>query len=131
MKDNLTYEKGDLSPKTIAKVYNTGKENSIAQKKRNIVIGDRLKLLRTQKKIMQKDLCDEINVVITTYAGYENGKHEPPSEILVRLADFYNVSLDYIVGRTDNPKGIFAEEENKDLSERVAQLEKLFKESQK
>lgn len=35
---------------------------------------------------------------------YENGERVPPTETLMRLADFYDVSMDYIMGRTDNPK---------------------------
>ena len=41
--------------------------------------------------------------VIHTYSGYENGRIKVPVELLIKLADLYGVSLDYLVGRTEKP----------------------------
>ena len=37
------------------------------------------------------------------YSHYENGKRDIPTDVLIKLADYYNVSVDYLLGRTDNP----------------------------
>lgn len=53
----------------------------------------------TQKQISQMLLCDQ-----SLYSKYERGEREIPLKILVTLADHYKVSIDYLIGRTDNPK---------------------------
>ena len=53
----------------------------------------------TQKQVSQMLLCDQ-----SLYSKYERGEREIPLKILVALADFYNVSIDYLIGRTDNPE---------------------------
>lgn len=67
------------------------------------MLGDRLKYLRNKKKLTQAEMAKKIDVARTTYAMYEQNKREPDNEILNRIADFYNVSTDYLLGRTDNP----------------------------
>lgn len=59
----------------------------------------RLKELREQKKITQTQLAKETNIPMISYTRYENGITEPSVQILIKLADYYNVSLDYLVGR--------------------------------
>lgn len=58
-----------------------------------------LKLLRKQKKHTQEEISKIINTSITCYNYYEKEKREPTIETLCKLADFYNVTLDYLVGR--------------------------------
>ena len=53
----------------------------------------------TQKQISQMLLCDQ-----SLYSKYERGEREIPLKIIVALADFYMVSVDYLIGRTDNPE---------------------------
>ena len=53
----------------------------------------------TQKQISQLLLCDQ-----SLYSKYERGEREIPLKIIVALADFYKVSVDYLIGRTDNPE---------------------------
>lgn len=53
----------------------------------------------TQKQISQMLLCDQ-----SLYSKYERDEREIPLKILVTLADYYKVSIDYLIGRTDNPK---------------------------
>lgn len=62
---------------------------------------ERLKFLRQSKKLLQKDIAEAINVGRTTYLKYENGTTEPSMAILVKLADYFDVSTDYILGRTN------------------------------
>lgn len=53
----------------------------------------------TQKQISEILLCDQ-----SLYSKYERGEREIPLKIIVTLADYYNVSVDYLIGRTDNPE---------------------------
>lgn len=62
----------------------------------------RLKDLREDNDVKQKELAEYLNIKQNTYSQYENGKREIPLETLWKLADFYNTSIDYIIGRTDN-----------------------------
>lgn len=64
----------------------------------------RLKLLREAKKHTQSEIAKLLNTTQQQYSMYENGLRQLPTELLIALADFYNVSTDYILGRTDNPK---------------------------
>ena len=70
---------------------------------------NRLKQLRIEKNIKQQDLAKALNVTKQSVSNWENGKRLPNIEILILLADFYNCSLDYLVGRElkeDNLKTI-------------------------
>lgn len=67
------------------------------------VLGDRLKKLRLEKKLTQEELGKRINVTKVSISGYENGNRTPDTETLQKLADFFNVTTDYLLGRTDNP----------------------------
>lgn len=64
----------------------------------------RLKTLRVSKKHTQSEIAKLLNTTQQQYSMYEKGYRDLPSELLITLADFYNVSTDYILGRTDNPK---------------------------
>ena len=50
---------------------------------------------------MQKDVAASIGVPLRTYQRYERGESEPQLSTLIRIADFYGVSLDYLAGRSD------------------------------
>ena len=72
----------------------------------NINRGDnmeRLKTLRLKKQLLQKDVANAINVGRTTYVKYENGDSEPSHKILLKLAEFYDVSVDYLLEKTNIP----------------------------
>ena len=58
-----------------------------------------LKELRKNEKLTQTDIAKILNVAKSTYCGYELGSSEPTLETLIKLADYYGVSLDYLVGR--------------------------------
>ncbi len=64
----------------------------------------RLKYLRESELLSQTEVANAIFVAQRTYSYYENEQHDIPTATLIRLADFYDVSVDYILGRTDNPK---------------------------
>ena len=61
----------------------------------------RLKDLREDHDLSQEKLGKAIDVPQRAYSYYENGQRMIPPEVLVRIADFYNTSVDYLLGRTD------------------------------
>ena len=63
----------------------------------------RIRDMREDKDLTQTQLAKEINVSQRTYSYYENGERTIPPEILIALAKFYNVSVDYILELSDNP----------------------------
>ncbi len=65
---------------------------------------NRLKEIREDKDLFQKDLAKLLNVDQSNYSKYELGKINIPIEILLKLADFYNTSIDYLLYRTDERK---------------------------
>lgn len=60
----------------------------------------RLKLLRKEKGIGQKELAAYLHVSVGTVSNYENGVHSPDVDTLIRIADYYDVSMDCLLGRT-------------------------------
>lgn len=67
-----------------------------------------LKSLRKSKGFTNmKDFCEAVDISINTYQNYESGKRIPTADILIKLADFYNVTTDYLLGReTGEPETI-------------------------
>lgn len=65
------------------------------------MIGKRIRLLRNEKGIYQQQLADILSVSKSTIAMWETDKREPDSEMLVNLADYFNCSIDYLLGRTN------------------------------
>lgn len=63
------------------------------------MIGNKLKELREAKGLTQNEVCEIINVRQNTYSAYERETREPNIDTLIKLAEFYKVSLDYITGR--------------------------------
>lgn len=66
----------------------------------------RLKDLREDKDLLQKDIADILNISQTVYSRYERGYQTIPVIHLLKLADFYKTSTDYILGRTNNSNPI-------------------------
>ena len=66
---------------------------------RSEIIGGILKFLRSEAGFTQSEVAYKIGIAQQTYAGYESGRHQPNVEILIRLADLYDMPLDYISGR--------------------------------
>ena len=64
----------------------------------------RLKELRKKKGISQLRLATELNTTQNTISRYETGEREPGIDELIKIADYFNVSVDYLIGRTENPK---------------------------
>lgn len=67
---------------------------------------NRMKELREQKNISMKEAAVGVGLPYTTYVGYEKGDREPNSEMLIKIASFYSVSVDYLIGRDNKDNTI-------------------------
>lgn len=63
---------------------------------------NRIKELRTLANIKQIDLCAQLGVTQGALSGWENGRYEPDNKSLIKMADIFGVSIDYLIGRTDD-----------------------------
>jgi transcriptional regulator with XRE-family HTH domain len=68
------------------------------------VIFLRLKEIRKSKGLSQIKLAMELNTSQNTISRYENGEREPGIGELIKIADYFNISVDYLLERTDNPE---------------------------
>ena len=64
----------------------------------------RIRDLREDHDLKQRDLAKILNCSQQVYSNYELGQRDIPTEILIRLSQYYNVSVDYLLGLTNNPK---------------------------
>ncbi len=64
----------------------------------------RIRDLREDHDLNQTQVAGMLGMSQTGYSKYETGENDIPTAILIKLAEFYNTSIDYILGQTDNPK---------------------------
>ena len=83
----------------------------------------RIRDLREDTDKTQEKLAKELKMHTTTYARYETGENRVPFDFAITLANYYNVSLDYIAGRTNDKKGF----NKSDLPESEVDLLKKFR----
>ena len=69
-----------------------------------MMIGERLSDLRKDMGLTQKELSEMLFVNYRTYSGYERNETETSDDFKIKLAQFYNVSVDYLLCLTDNPE---------------------------
>lgn len=69
----------------------------------NIILSQRLRQCRKDRKFSQREVGIYCDITEHAYQNYELGTREPKVSILMRIAEFYKVSLDYLVGLTDTP----------------------------
>ena len=67
-------------------------------------LGEALKRFRKKYKVTQKQAAEIAGVAERVYQSYEYGKVAPTAPVLIALADYFDVSLDYLVGRSDDPE---------------------------
>ncbi|PRT27530.1 helix-turn-helix domain-containing protein [Bacillus thuringiensis] len=65
------------------------------------MFGTRLHTLRKERKLRQEDMAKQLGIARTTYAMYEQGNREPDYNTLIKLATFFKVSIDYLLGTTE------------------------------
>ncbi len=63
----------------------------------------RIRDLREDRDLNQTQVAKMLNMSQTGYSKYETGENDIPTEILIKLAEFYNTSIDYLLNQTDNP----------------------------
>ena len=68
------------------------------------MLPERLKTLRLEAKLTQKEISNELKISQSTYSDWEKGKMKPKN--IQQIADFFNVSTDYLLGNTDNKKAL-------------------------
>ena len=64
----------------------------------------RIRDLREDRDLNQTQIAKLLGMSQTGYSKYETGENDIPTEVLIKLADYYKVSIDYLLNRTDNPK---------------------------
>ena len=69
------------------------------------VCGERIRALRESMNYSQMKFAQIFDLGQSSVVRYEKGEASPPLDLLLRIADYFDVSLDYIFGRTDNPQG--------------------------
>lgn len=62
---------------------------------------NQLRNLRLKRNVSMLQIAKELNIPYTTYVNYEKGNREPNSKMLILLSDFFGVSVDYLIGRTE------------------------------
>ena len=65
---------------------------------------DRIRELREDHDLRQVDVAKILKISQTGYSKYETGENDVPTAVLIALADFYHVSIDYLLGRTNKPE---------------------------
>lgn len=92
------------------------------------MLSDKLKKLRENMGLDQKDVAEKLNIQQGSYSNYERGKRTPDIETLKKIADFYNVSADFLLGKSnENESNIIKLEreltiEQKELLESICKL---------
>ncbi len=79
--------------------------------------GDRLKKLRNNADLSQKELTDRLHINRSTYARYETSSTQPDFDTLIKLANYFGVTTDYILGKSDDPHKTEDEELQKFIDE--------------
>jgi transcriptional regulator with XRE-family HTH domain len=93
----------------------------------NLTFGQKLLILRKNKKLSQKQLSDTLHIAFASLARYENDQRLPSAEILIKLSDFFNVSVDYLIKNLDQD---FVSIENKQILSLAHKIDKLAPEDQ-
>lgn len=78
---------------------------------------DRIAIARKNKKMTQEDVAGLLKITRPAYTAYESGRRQPDYETLIKLANLFGVSTDYLLGRTDNPEGILDKSAVTDLEQ--------------
>lgn len=92
-----------------------------------IDISKRIKELRLEKNLKQKDVAKHLNIATNTLSQFENNKGRPSLEVLTAMANYFGVSLDYLVGREDDFGNVVVPGQTSDqLSAKEKRLLKAF-----
>lgn len=92
--------------------------------------GNVLKTLRTLNNIKQADLAKTIGVSASTIGMYEQGRREPDFDILQKIADYFNVSIDYLIGKAEKSDSKISEKDEKDIAKTMKKLKEQLSNDQ-
>lgn len=103
------------------------------------IFAKRLREVREDLNLMQKEMAQKLNMPITTYNGYETGKRSPSLEILRNISDILDVSIDYLLGKSNKKSSLTNIEllkikdisKNDEITELVKKLYELDPKTQK
>ena len=87
---------------------------------------NRLKLLRKELKKTQTDIANVLGITVSAYGNYELGQREPDNANLVKLARYFNVSTDYLLGLSDERSPKQSIQQSSNLTSRESQLLSVF-----
>lgn len=90
------------------------------------IVGQRLKDLRESVGLSQNRMAKTFGTVQSCIFRYESGDAKVPFELLVRYADYFDVSLDYIFGRTDDPHGMYCEVRPPKVEQSYPEMDKFI-----
>ena len=86
------------------------------------IIRQRLRELRESANLTQSQMASILGVQQSRVAYYENGKSAPTPEVFLRYADYFNVSMDYLYGRTEQPEGAHFDYDPATIKKRLSDL---------
>ncbi len=72
---------------------------------------NRIKELRTERRMKQAELANALNCTVTSISRYELGQHDLPTQVVLRLCDYFGVTADYILGRSSTPTPAVSDED--------------------
>ena len=93
--------------------------------------GSKLKTLRKESGMTQSELAQRLNITKAVVSYYENQERTPSPDVLIRLADVFNVSTDYLLGRTSTMKTIDISGLNEEEIHLIQMMITLFRKNQK
>lgn len=125
MKENYGYKKPQNVLEAASTGIKLGVDQGVEKLQLRTIIAERIKAVRIDAKMTQEDFAVSIGSNHLTYRGYENRRSDIPIVLLLRVANLYQVSMDYLTGRTDFRHAASAKMENRlqQLEEAVAKLE--------
>lgn len=116
MKDQL--KKGYIEDRAANGEFGEYLQSPMSQAERTAAVGRKMLICRKKAGLSQGEVCAIIGLAPQTYSGYENGKHEPTIETLVRLSFLYCVSLDFLLDRSNGDEEFYKLlEEHENLTE--------------
>ena len=86
------------------------------------MFGRRIKKMRNEKGLTQEQLAHKFNLSKETFCHYEKERRKPPIDIISDLADFFDTSIDYMMGRTDKRYGINKDEVSPEMLKMIREL---------
>ena len=90
-------------------------------------LGERIKELRRESKLTQCELAQALSITVPTLSHWECNYQEPSYRDILRICDYFNISMDYLVGRTDELGAMITSPATKALSDREKRVLALFR----